>query len=118
LQKITADKLLGASGGGGTGRGGGAVVDGHSIPKQTWHPKAPEDSTSIPMIIGNDKDESTLFSLRDEDLFSLDQDGLRTRIIMSGFPEQDISFPFFAFREVSQNDEMGILSPNYPNDIM
>ena len=85
LQKIPAAKLLAAA-----GPGLGAVVDGHSIPQQTWDPKASDVSAGIPMIIGNDKDESTLFSLKDEELFGLDDAGLRSRVIKAGIPEGDV----------------------------
>ena len=50
----------------------GPVVDGRSVPMQTWDPNAPEISASIPMIIGCCKDETTLFAMRDEALFRLD----------------------------------------------
>lgn len=89
LQNIPADRLLAAGRGQGLS-GTGAVVDGHSIPTQTWDPKAPEVSAAVPMLIGNDKDESTLFSLRDESLFSLDDAGLRGRLIKSGIPEEEV----------------------------
>ncbi len=88
LQKIPADKLLAAGAGG--GMGGGAVVDGRSIPQQTWEPNAPEVSAAVPMIIGCDKDESTLFSVRDEALFSLDDAGLRDRIVKAKVSETDV----------------------------
>ena len=98
LQKITADKLFAATQGENTDpgvmpRGGlrtGPVVDGYTIPQQTWDPKAPELSAHIPMIIGNDKDESTLFSLRNEALFKLDEPGLRDELIKAGVPEDKV----------------------------
>ena len=67
----------------------GPVVDGRSVPMQTWDPKAPEISAAIPMIIGCCKDETTLFSLRDESLFRLDNAGLRDRVIKAGVPEAE-----------------------------
>jgi para-nitrobenzyl esterase len=88
LRNIPADKLLAA--GSGPGLGGSMIVDGHSLPHQTWDPKAPEESAGIPMIVGNDKDESTLF-LRDEALFSLDYAGLQSRLIKAGIPESDVA---------------------------
>ena len=38
------------------------------------------------MIIGNCKDESTLFSRQTPDLFTLDMAGLRERIVQAGVP--------------------------------
>ena len=88
LQKIPAEKLYAA--GAGRGAGGGIVVDGRSLPRQTWDPKAPEESAGVPLLVGNDKDESTLFSVRDEALFSLDNAGLRSRLVTAGIPEGDV----------------------------
>lgn len=89
LSTIPARKLLEGARGQGVG-GPGAVVDGHSIPSQTWDPKAPEVSAGVPMLIGNDKDEGTLFALRDEALFSLDVSSLRARVVKAGIAEADV----------------------------
>jgi para-nitrobenzyl esterase len=103
LQKIPAEKLLEAGRGRGPG-GLGAVVDGHSIPTQTWDPKAPEVSSSVPMLIGGDKDEGSLFALRDEALFSLDDAGLRERIVKAGIPEAEVSSLLALYRKDHPND--------------
>jgi para-nitrobenzyl esterase len=87
LQKIPADKLFAAARG--RGMGGGMVVDGHSIPQQTWDPRAPEVSASVPMLVGNDKDESTLFSVGNPALFELDDAGLRASLVKAGITETD-----------------------------
>ena len=101
LQKIPVDKLFAAM----RGRGGsGMVVDGLSIPQQTWDPKAPEVSATVPMLIGNDKDESSLFSLQDEALFSLDGAGLRSRIVKSGITESDIDALLALYRRDHPED--------------
>ncbi|HVW84545.1 MAG TPA: carboxylesterase family protein [Bryobacteraceae bacterium] len=86
LQRVPVDKLLASLG----GRGPAIVVDGHSLPHQTWEVKAPEESREIPMIIGGDKDESSLFSLQDKTLFTLDQAGLRARLVQAGIPESKV----------------------------
>ena len=57
------------------------MVDGHSIPHQTWNPKVPEEAAGIAMMIGNCKDESTLFSLQNQALFNLDDVGLRATLV-------------------------------------
>ena len=91
LQKISASDLYAASSqtSGAAPMRYGPVVDGRSVPRQTWDPAAPEVSADIPMIIGCCKDESTLFSLRDEALFRLDNSGLRERIVKAGIPEAE-----------------------------
>jgi para-nitrobenzyl esterase len=91
LHKIPASDLFTASSqsGGNSLMRYGPVVDGRSVPMQTWDPKAPEISAAIPMIIGCCKDETTLFSLRDESLFRLDNAGLRARVIKAGVPEAE-----------------------------
>lgn len=89
LQKVPAGELLKAGGGRGL-MGAGPVVDGHSIPHQTWDPAAPDESAGIPMIIGNCKDESTLFSLRNEELFKLDDAGLRAALVKAKIPQSKV----------------------------
>ena len=68
----------------------GPVVDGHSVPQQVWDPTAPAISADIPLIIGNCKDESTLFSRQNEELFHLDEAGLRDRIVKAGIPPSNV----------------------------
>jgi para-nitrobenzyl esterase len=89
LQNVPAGDLLKADGGGGP-MGLGPVVDGHSIPRQTWDPSAPDVSAGVPMIIGNCKDEMTLFSLQNEALFKLDDAGLRAALVKARLPEDKI----------------------------
>jgi para-nitrobenzyl esterase len=103
LQKVPADRLLAAGKVQGPG-GPGAVVDGHSIPTQTWDPKAPEVSAGVPMLIGNDKDESTLFSLRDDALFSVDDAGLRGRIVKAGISESEVDSLLALYRRDHPRD--------------
>jgi para-nitrobenzyl esterase len=90
LQKIPAADLLAASSripAGTPPLRYRPVVDGRTVPQQTWDPEAPDPAAGVPMIIGCCKDESTLFSARDEALFRLDEAGLRDRIIKAGIPE-------------------------------
>ena len=100
LQRISASDLFTAS----SQVGGNSliryepVVDGRSIPAQTWDPNAPEISASIPMIIGCCKDETTLFAMRDEALFRLDDTGLRDRIVKGGIPEAEADKLISAYR--------------------
>jgi para-nitrobenzyl esterase len=104
----TADLYKASQGGGaaaatptpaaGNGRGRGTaaglgplapVVDGHSIPHQTWDPAAPPEGAGISMIIGNCKDESTLFS-QNQALFSLDDASLRDALVKAGLPDDKV----------------------------
>ena len=66
------------------------MIDGHSIPKQTWEPTAPEVSETVPMIIGSCKDETALFTLDDTSLYNLDPAGLRPTLVKGGVPEQKV----------------------------
>jgi para-nitrobenzyl esterase len=42
------------------------------------------------MLVGNDKDESTLFSLNNESLFGMDDVGLRASLVRAGLAERDL----------------------------
>jgi para-nitrobenzyl esterase len=65
-------------------------VDGHSVPQQIWDPTAPAISADIPLIVGNCMDESTLFSKQHEELFHLDEAGLREHIVKAGIPAANL----------------------------
>jgi para-nitrobenzyl esterase len=68
----------------------GPVIDGRSLPHQTWEPVAPSLSAGIPIIVGNCKDESTLFSMSNEGLYQLDEAGLRAALAKAGLPEDQL----------------------------
>lgn len=98
LQKIPADKLFQAAHARSGAPGSvpslmrfGPVVDGHTLPEQPWEPRASPLSDGIPMIIGCCKDEASLFSLGQPELYSLDWDGLRARLGLSGIAEADVN---------------------------
>jgi para-nitrobenzyl esterase len=61
-------------------RGWSPVVDGQVLPHHPFDPVAPSISANIPLIIGTNKDEATLFLLADTELSTLDETGLRTRV--------------------------------------
>jgi para-nitrobenzyl esterase len=88
LETIEADKLLAATMKGGAMPRFGPVVDGRSIPHQTWKPGVPPEAAGVALIVGNCKDESTLFSMSDEALFALDWAGLKAREIKAGIPSE------------------------------
>jgi para-nitrobenzyl esterase len=56
------------------------VVDGRVLPQHPFDPVAPALSANVPLIIGTNKDEATLFLQNDAALTSLDEAGLRARI--------------------------------------
>jgi len=61
-------------------QGWGPVVDGDVLPHHPFDPVAPALSANIPLIIGTNKDEATLFLLADTELNTLDEVGLRVRV--------------------------------------
>jgi para-nitrobenzyl esterase len=88
LETIEADKLLAATMKGGGMPRFGPVVDGRSVPHQTWKNGAPPEAAGVALIVGNCKDESTLFSMSDQTLFSLDWAGLKAREVKAGIPPE------------------------------
>jgi len=86
LQTIPVEKLFASAGRAAVGVG--PVVDGRSIPQQTWDPAAPDVSAGVSMILGTCSEEATIFTT-DQSLFSLDEAGLRDRALKAGIPESD-----------------------------
>ncbi len=75
LQKVPAATLFHAGG------GGGPIVDGRSIPSQTWDPGAPEISASVPLIVGTCKDEAAWnIGEHDAATFTLSEADMRSRL--------------------------------------
>jgi para-nitrobenzyl esterase len=68
---------------------GGPVVDNRSLFRQPWKDGAPAEAAGLNMIIGNCKDESTLFSLRGttQALFDLDWNSLQSTLVQRGVAE-------------------------------
>lgn len=56
------------------------VVDGHVLPHHPFDPVAPALSAHIPIMIGTNKDEATLFLLADPTVHTLNEEGLQTRV--------------------------------------
>jgi para-nitrobenzyl esterase len=56
------------------------VVDGKVLPHHPYDPVAPSISANVPLIIGTNKDEATLFLLADPGISTLDEAGLRERV--------------------------------------
>ncbi|MEJ2132246.1 MAG: carboxylesterase/lipase family protein [Gammaproteobacteria bacterium] len=57
-----------------------AVVDGEILPHHPFNPEAPAASEDIPVIVGYNRTEATLFMGRDPDLLELSEAGLLQRI--------------------------------------
>ncbi len=57
------------------------VVDGISLPAHPFDPVAPQFSANKPLICGTCRDETVLFSRDDPSAFSLDEAGLRERLV-------------------------------------
>ncbi|HWB87337.1 MAG TPA: carboxylesterase family protein [Bryobacteraceae bacterium] len=86
LQKVAAADLFH------TGGGAGPIVDGRSIPSQTWDPEAPSISAQVPLIVGTCRDE-TAWTLGEHNaaLFTLDEAGMRSRLLAQlRVPENDV----------------------------
>ncbi|GAB1454092.1 carboxylesterase/lipase family protein [Draconibacterium sp.] len=90
LLKIPASELLKAGSRGLMGYT--PVIDGQTLFRHPWDPDAPEMSASIPLMIGNDKDESTLFAAmgNENDIYNLTDAGLRSELLKKGIPENRI----------------------------
>jgi para-nitrobenzyl esterase len=99
LREIPADKLLAAYNKTlPAGSIGGPVIDGRSVPRQSWKPDAPPEAANIPLLLGSCKDESTLFSLNDQAVFSLDWETLRSREIKAGIREDKVDVLLARYR--------------------
>lgn len=61
-------------------QGFGPAVDGVTLPQHPFDPAAPEVSADVPLIIGHNHTEMTLFAGADPGIFSLDEAGLQQRI--------------------------------------
>src|SRR5277367_443245 len=55
------------------------VVDGVTLPRHPFDPDAPDVSGGVPLIVGYNRTEMTLFAAGDAKAFSLDEDGLHRR---------------------------------------
>jgi len=89
LQKIPLDRIMAAQGDvnrklgafiPGMVQGFSPVVDGVSLPQNPFDPVAPDVSADVPLLIGWNRTELTLFAASDASLFSLDEAGLQQRI--------------------------------------
>ena len=56
------------------------VVEGKILPRHPFSPTAPSVSADIPLMIGSNRTEATLFNLDDRTLDTLDEAGLQQRV--------------------------------------
>jgi para-nitrobenzyl esterase len=73
----------------------GPVIDGRTVTHQTWQPSAPPEGAGVPLLVGNCKDELTLFvgvfiPGNPEAAFRLDAAGLRNSLAECGIPVNKI----------------------------
>jgi len=89
LQTMPLDRIMAAQGAvnrklgafiPGMVQGFSPVVDGVSLPQNPFDPVAPAVSADVPLLIGFNRTELTLFGAGDPSLFSLDEAGLEERI--------------------------------------
>ncbi|TAJ93912.1 MAG: carboxylesterase/lipase family protein [Gammaproteobacteria bacterium] len=87
LHTLPTDAILAAYfaiqpklGSGGGMRNFAPVLEPGILPAHPFHPQATDLSKNVPLLIGWNRTESTLFSLGDEKLFNLDEAGLRERL--------------------------------------
>lgn len=90
LLKVPATELMKAGSNG--LMGGSPVIDGHTLLRHPWDPDAPDISASIPLMIGNDKDETTLFAAMggQKDIYELSDAGLRAELLKVRVPENRV----------------------------
>ena len=56
------------------------VADGAVLPRHPFSPSAPEISADIPVLVGFNRTEATLFLANDKEAFELDEAGLERRV--------------------------------------
>jgi len=89
IQSLSLDRIMAAQGAvsrklegfiPGMVAGFSPVVDGASLPQNPFDPVAPEASADVPVLIGFNRTELTLFAAGDPAAFALDEAGLHQRI--------------------------------------
>jgi para-nitrobenzyl esterase len=88
IQNMSTDRILNAYfrttakfRGGGLGSGAfSPVLDPDILPAHPFEPAATRISEDVPVMIGWNKTEATVFSLSDPQVFTLDEAGMKTRI--------------------------------------
>lgn len=71
------------------------VVDGVDLPDNPWDPAAPYTAKGVPVIIGSNKDEATLFSIGDPKFGTMTDEDARARFRMMLRDKGDAAFAFY-----------------------
>jgi para-nitrobenzyl esterase len=71
------------------------VVDGAALPRHPFDPTAPDVSRDVPIIVGTNKDENTLFSIGDPKFGTMSIDDARSRFKMMLRERGDAAFDFY-----------------------
>jgi len=79
----------------------GPVVDGADIPAQPFDPAAPGVSDDVPLVIGNTKDEASLFLVGDDSVWNatLTETELKTRVARIAGTDTDRVLQLYRARE-------------------
>ncbi len=94
LQTVSPDELLTST------RRSSPLVDGLSVPHETWTNGAPPEAAGVPLIVGNDKEEARVFSTGDPGLYSLDWTSLPVRLVKTGIPQDKVDMVISKYREL------------------
>ncbi len=90
LQDLSLDQLLGAVAGATQGTGQFRPVAGApSTPRHPFHPDAPPISANVPMMIGSNRTEQSVFMGGNAEIVNLDDAGLNQRLTANWIPEKD-----------------------------
>ena len=110
LQDATLDQLLGAVAGAVQGTGQFRPVAGApSTPRHPFHPDAPPISAGIPMMIGSNRTEQSVFMGGNAEIVNLDDAGLNQRLTANWIPEKDKAGVIAMYRKLYpgvRNDEL------------
>ena len=79
----------------------GPAVDGTDIPAHPFDPAAPAISDNIPLVIGNTKDEASLFLVGDDEVWNgtLTEPELKTRVARIAGPDADRAIELYRARD-------------------
>jgi para-nitrobenzyl esterase len=110
LQEASLDQLLGAVAGAVEGTGQFRPVAGApSTPRHPFHPDAPPISASVPMMIGSNRTEQSVFMGGNAEIVNLDDAGLSQRLTANWIPEKDKADVIAMYRKLYpgvRNDEL------------
>ncbi len=109
LQDLSLDQILGAVAGAVQGTGQFRPVAGApSTPRHPFHPDAPPISANVPMMIGSNRTEQSVFLGGNAEIVNLDDAGLNQRLA-AWIPEKDRADVIAMYRRTYpdvRNDEL------------